>query len=64
ALDAASSWLPRYASAPHRDKRAPVNLTPIGGLEGTLRRRLADSRLALRAVRDAIIQLNTDGGAS
>ncbi len=64
ALDAASSWLPRYASVPHRDKRAPVNLTPIGGLEDALRRHLADSRLALRAVRDAIIQLNTDGGAS
>jgi hypothetical protein len=64
ALDAASSWLPQYASAPHRDKRAPVNLTPIAGLETQLRRRAGDARLALRAVRDAIIQLNTSGGPS
>ena len=64
ALDAASSWLPRYASALHRDKRAPVNLTPIAGLEGALRRRTGDARLALRAVRGAITQLNTTGGAS
>lgn len=62
ALDAASSWLPRYASAAHRDKRAPVNLTPVAGLEAQLRRRAGDSRLALRAVRDAITQLNTQGG--
>lgn len=64
ALDAASSWLPRYASAAHRDKRAPVNLTPIAGLETRLRRQAGDARLALRAVRDAIMQLNTTGGAS
>ena len=62
ALDAASSWLPQYASAAHRDKRAPVNLIPIAGLETQLRRRAGDARLALRAVRDAIIQLNTPGG--
>lgn len=61
ALDAASSWLPRYASAAHRDKRAPVNLTPIAGLETQLHRHAGDPRLALRAVRDAIIQLNTTG---
>ena len=59
ALDAASSWLPQYASAAYRDKRAPVNLTPIAGLETQLRRRAGDARLALRAVRDAIMQLNT-----
>ncbi len=64
ALDAASSWLPQYASAAHRDKRAPVNLTPIAGLETQLRRRAGDARLALRAVRDAIMQLNTPGGPS
>lgn len=62
AVDAASSWLPRYASAAHRDKRAPVNLTPVAGLEAQLRRRAGDSRLALRAVRDAITQLNAQGG--
>jgi hypothetical protein len=62
ALDAASSWLPQYASAPYRDKRAPVNLTPIAGLETQLRRRAGDARLALRAVRHAIMQLNNPGG--
>jgi hypothetical protein len=64
ALDAAASWLPRYASALHRDKRAPVNLTPVAGLERALRRWAGDARLAERAVRDAIIQLNGTGGAS
>jgi hypothetical protein len=64
ALDAAASWLPRYASALHRDKRAPVNLTPVAGLEAQLRRRAGDARLALRAVRDAITQLNNSGGQS
>jgi hypothetical protein len=63
-LDAASSWLPQYASAAHRDKRAPVNLTPIAGLERQLRRRSGDARLALRAVRDAVMQLNSSGGLS
>ena len=62
ALDAAASWLPRYASAAHRDRRAPVNLTPIAGLEAALRRRAGDARLAVRAIRDAIVQLNTSGG--
>ena len=56
--------IPRYASAAYRDKRAPVNLTPIAGLETRLRRRAGDARLALRAVRDAIIQLNTTGDPS
>ena len=64
ALDAASCWLPRYASAAYRDKRAPVNLTPIAGLETRLRRHAGDARLALRAVRDAIIQVNTTGDPS
>jgi uncharacterized protein len=64
ALDAAAAWLPQYASAAYRDKRAPVNLTPIAGLETQLRRHAGDARLALRAVRDAIMQLNTTGGSS
>lgn len=64
ALDAVASWLPQYASAAHRDKRAPVNLTPIAGLEAQLRRRAGDARLALRAVREAVMQLNSPGGPS
>lgn len=43
--------LPRYASARHKDPRAPQNLYPIGGLERELRRRLGDRDLALRALR-------------
>lgn len=64
ALDAAASWLPQYASAAHRDARAPVNLTPIAGLERALRRYSGDARLALRAVRAAIVELNQQGGPS
>jgi hypothetical protein len=60
-IDAASSWLPAFASAPHRDPRAPVNLTPVGGLERHLRHLHGDNRLAERAVRAAILQLNEMG---
>jgi hypothetical protein len=45
--------LPRYASARHKDPRAPQNLYPIGGLERELRRRLGDRDLAMRALRSA-----------
>jgi hypothetical protein len=45
--------LPRYASARHKDPRAPQNLYPIGGLERELRRRLGDSDLAVRALKIA-----------
>lgn len=34
--------LPRFASAPHKDARAPQNLYPIAALERELRRRLGD----------------------
>lgn len=60
ALDQAAAWLPRYASVPHRDPRAPVNLTPIAGLERALRRRLGNPALALRAVRESVLALNAD----
>ena len=39
--------LPRFASSPIRDPRAPQNLTPVGALETLLTRRLGD-RLWLR----------------
>lgn len=45
--------LPRLASAPHKDPRAPQNLYPIGGLERALRRRLGDPALMYRALRAA-----------
>lgn len=51
--DLVTASLPRYASARHKDPRAPQNLYPIGGLERELRRRLGDRDLALRALRRA-----------
>ncbi len=48
-----SATLPRYASARHKDPRAPQNLYPIGGLERDLRRRLGDREMAIRALRRA-----------
>ena len=51
--DWSAATLPRYASAAHKDARAPQNLYPIGGLERELRRRLGDSRLLYRALRSA-----------
>jgi hypothetical protein len=45
--------LPRYASAEHKDRRAPQNLYPIAGLERQLRRRLGDPGLLYRALRRA-----------
>jgi hypothetical protein len=46
-----SATLPRFASEPHKDTRAPQNLYPIGGLERELRRRLGDQALLYRALR-------------
>ena len=45
--------LPRFASEPHKENRAPQNLYPIKGLENELRRRLGDQRLLQRALRTA-----------
>ena len=60
AADQAAGWLPDFASAPHRDARAPVNLTPIAGLERHLHHLQGDPRLALRAVREAVLQRNRE----
>ena len=46
--------LPRFASAPHKDDRAPQNLYPIAGLERELRRLLGDRGLVYRALRRAV----------
>ncbi|HEY3832819.1 MAG TPA: DNA double-strand break repair nuclease NurA [Acidimicrobiia bacterium] len=50
-----TATLPRYASAPHKDGRAPQNLYPIGGLERALRRRLGDPGVVYRALRRAAV---------
>ena len=57
----AAGWLPAFASALHRDARAPVNLTPIAGLERHLHRLQGDARLALRAAREAVLERNQGG---
>ena len=61
AANRAAGWLPDFASALHRDARAPVNLTPIAGLERHLHHLQGDPRLALRAVREAVLQRNREG---
>jgi uncharacterized protein len=49
--DQVTATLPRFASAPHKDSRAPQNLYPIAGLEQRLRHLLADPALMERALR-------------
>jgi hypothetical protein len=51
--DRVAATLPRFASAPHKDARAPQNLYPIGGLERHLRHRLGDAAVVYRALRRA-----------
>ncbi len=52
--DRAAATLPRFASEPHRDERAPQNLYPIAGLERELRRRLGDRGLVYRGLQRAV----------
>jgi hypothetical protein len=49
--DLLSAVLPRFASEPHKEPRAPQNLHPIAGLERELRRRLGDDHLLQRSLR-------------
>jgi hypothetical protein len=51
--DVLTALLPRFASEPHKDGRAPQNLYPIGGLEKHLRHRLGDREIVIRALRTA-----------
>ena len=48
-----SACLPRFASEPHKEARAPQNLYPISGIERELRRRIGDPLLLERALRVA-----------
>jgi uncharacterized protein len=43
--------LPRFASRPGIEPRAPQNLTPVGALEGRLRHRLGNATVVRRALR-------------
>jgi len=47
--DTSARYLPRFASDPARDPRAPQNLYPVGALEARLRHRLGDATLIRRA---------------
>jgi Uncharacterized protein conserved in bacteria len=48
--DVSTATLPRFASTPYKDARAPQNLVPIAGLEKRLRALLGDSRLLHRTL--------------
>lgn len=52
--DEVTALLPRFASSPHRDVRAPQNLYPIGALERHLRHRLGDAALIGRRLRRVV----------
>jgi hypothetical protein len=49
--DRVTAELQRYASEPHKDRRAPQNLYPIAGLERDLRHRLGDVNILYRSLR-------------
>jgi len=51
--DLLTAALPRFASSPVKDSRAPQNLTPISGLERRLRHRLGDPQVLYRSLRVA-----------
>ncbi|SCL31378.1 hypothetical protein GA0070616_4253 [Micromonospora nigra] len=51
--DLSQVTLPRFASSPYKDPRAPQNLVPIAGLERRLRALLGDVRLLHRALATA-----------
>lgn len=51
--DQVAATVPRFASQPHTDRRAPQNLHPIGGLERELTHRLGDAGYVLRELRSA-----------
>ncbi|MEV6523987.1 DNA double-strand break repair nuclease NurA [Longispora sp. NPDC051575] len=53
--DLSAVTLPRLASSPYKDPRAPQNLLPIGGLERRLRALLGDARLLHRSLRLAVV---------
>jgi uncharacterized protein len=52
--DLSARYLPRFASDPARDPRAPQNLYPIGGLEARLRHLLGDPLLLRRAIEEHV----------
>lgn len=62
--DVVSATLPRFASEPHKEARAPQNLYPISGLEKQLRRRLGHPHLLEKALRVASSSAGVVGASS
>jgi uncharacterized protein len=56
--DASAKVLPRFASAPHWDARAPQNLVPVAGLEKRMRHLLGDRVLVNRLIKSAAHRLS------
>lgn len=59
--DATAALLPRFASEPHKDDRAPQNLYPIAGLERELQHRLGDRGVVYRALHRAVAEYRAIG---
>ena len=59
--DVTAALLPRFASEPHKDDRAPQNLYPIAGLERELQHRLGDRGVVYRALRRAVAEYRAIG---
>lgn len=55
--DQSTYLIPQYASHPSRDPRAPQNLTPIGGLERELGRRMGDKMVIERRLRSFLASI-------
>ena len=53
--------LPRFASRPEHDPRAPQNLLPVGALETQLRHELGDARYIRRLIEDYISEERARG---
>jgi hypothetical protein len=54
--DMVSHNLPRFASRPEHDPRAPQNLQPVGALEKRLRHELGDQRYIRRLIEDSLFK--------
>ena len=59
--DECARTLPHLAGSLIRDSRAPQNLTPVGGLEGWLRRLLGNRELLRRYIAVALAERATQG---
>jgi hypothetical protein len=59
--DLSAATLPRFASTPYKDPRAPQNLVPIAGLERRLRGLLGDARLLHRSLLRATATASASG---